>query len=65
MQTAKLNGREYKIKEVLPFDESLKALNADLVARGYETQTYVLVGKRGGQVVALRSKATGEFSKLY
>lgn len=65
MQTVQMDGREFTVTEVLPLDTALKAMCADLVARGFEAQTYILKGKRGATVTALRSIKTGLFSKLY
>lgn len=63
--TVKFNGREYKVTEIIPSDPKCEALCADLVKRGFETQLYVLTGKRGGTVVCLRSAKSGKFEKLY
>lgn len=60
MQTATIDGRSYQITKVI---EAGTNLAADLIARGWEPREYILTGKRGATVLALRT-LDGTFSAV-
>ncbi len=60
MQTATIDGRSYRITQVL---EAGTLLAANMIARGWEPRQYILTGKRGATVLAFRTPG-GTFSAV-
>jgi hypothetical protein len=52
MQTATIKGRSYQITHVV---EAGPLASRDMLARGWEPRNYLLTGKRGATVVAMRT----------
>ena len=56
-ETTKINGKIYKVTKI----DTGKNLTKDLLAKGWDGNSYSLEGKRGAMHLAYRSALTGIF----